>query len=68
MASTVPVLLKGYKKLIDEGCSMPLSEALRHEAALCEEFARTVAVDQIAARREGVLARGRTQSKKAGYE
>jgi enoyl-CoA hydratase len=68
MASVVPALLKGYKKLIDEGYGMPLAEALRHELALGAEFARTVAVDMIAARREGVLARGRTQSKVTGDE
>jgi enoyl-CoA hydratase len=68
MASTVPALLKGYKKLIEEGYGMPLAEALRHEVAVSQEFARRVAVDQIAARREGVLARGRTQSKATGEE
>ncbi|MBP1687896.1 MAG: enoyl-CoA hydratase [Deltaproteobacteria bacterium] len=63
MASTVPAVLRGYKRLIDEGYGMPFAEAMRHEVAVAQEFARRVVVEGIAARREGVLARGRTQSK-----
>ncbi len=68
MASTVPAVLKGYKRLIDEGYGLPFAEAMRQEAAVAQEFARRVAVEGIAARREGVLARGRTQSKKPATE
>jgi enoyl-CoA hydratase len=62
MASTAPGMLEGIKKLIDEGYGMPFAQAMRFEDVQAREFAQRVAVDQIAARREGVLARGRTQS------
>lgn len=63
MASCVPAVLEGYKRLIDEGYGMSLFEALHHEVATSLEFARTVTAAAIAARREGVLERGRAQSK-----
>jgi enoyl-CoA hydratase len=63
MASTVPDLLKAYKKLINDGYGMPMAEAIRYEEALAREFARKVAVEGIATRREGVLARGRMQNR-----
>lgn len=61
MASCVPHVLKGYKRLIDEGCGMLLPDALRHERAAAIESARAATAAMIAARREGVVARGRKQ-------
>ena len=63
MASCVPAVLSGYKKLIDEGYGMPLPEALRYERAASIASAKTATAAMIAARRGGVLARGRAQSK-----
>lgn len=63
MASCVPHLLKGYKRLIDEGYGMLLPDALRHERAVAIESARAATAALIAARRDGVVARGREQNK-----
>ncbi len=64
MASCVPAVLTGYKKLIDEGFGMPLPEALRYERAASIESAKAATAALIATRREGVLTRGREQSKR----
>jgi enoyl-CoA hydratase len=61
MASCVPTVLKGYKKLIDTGFGMHLPEALRYEKAAGIESAKAVTADTIAARCDGVFARGRSQ-------
>ncbi|HQX79724.1 MAG TPA: enoyl-CoA hydratase [Steroidobacteraceae bacterium] len=62
MATCVPQVLKGYKKLIDTGCGMHLPDALRYERAAGTESAKAISAATLAARREGVLARGREQS------
>jgi enoyl-CoA hydratase len=64
MASCVPAVLKGYKRLIDTGYGMHLPEALRYEKAAAIESAKEISAATIAARREGVFARGREQTKK----
>ena len=61
MASCVPQVLVDYKKLIDTGFGMHLPDALRYELAAGTASAKQVSADTIAARREGVLARGREQ-------
>ena len=66
MASCVPAVLKGYKKLIDAGYGMILPDALRHERAAGIQSAKAATAAMIAARREGVLNRGRVQSKGKG--
>ncbi|AMN46202.1 enoyl-CoA hydratase [Steroidobacter denitrificans] len=63
MASTVPELLKAYKKLIDDGYGMPLAEAMGYERSLALAYARTVSPAVIATRRTSVQARGRMLSK-----
>lgn len=59
MASCVPEVLRGYKRLIDVGYGMPLREALAYERQAGIESARGAASSAIAARREDVLRRGR---------
>ena len=54
-------ILKQYKSLIDEGYSMPLSEALPWEEALAIESAKQAAGHIIEARRQAVLERGRSE-------
>jgi len=64
MASCVPHVLKGYKQLIDTGFGMHLPDALRYERAASIESAKQISAATVAARREGVFARGREQSEK----
>ncbi|MFN8624509.1 MAG: enoyl-CoA hydratase [Candidatus Binatia bacterium] len=64
MASCVPAILKGYKRLIDTGYGMPLPEALRYEKATAIESAKQISAATIATRREGVFQRGREQTKR----
>lgn len=51
--------LRDYKRLIDEGYGMAFSDALDHESEASIRFAAGVTPDEIAARREGVMERGR---------
>ncbi len=62
MASCVPHVMTGYKKLIDEGMAMSLPEALVYERQAGIESSKQIATSDIAARREGVQSRGRDQS------
>lgn len=64
MASCVPAVLRGYKRLIDEGSGMPLPEALRYERAASIASAKAATATMIAARRDSVLARGRAQDQR----
>lgn len=66
MASCVPQVLRGYKRLIDTGYGMHLPDALRAEKLAGIESARQVSAATIAARREGVFSRGREQTGKSG--
>lgn len=66
MASCVPEVLKGYKRLIDAGFGMLLPEALSYEKAAAIESAKQISSATVAARREGVFARGREQSERGG--
>lgn len=62
MASCVPQVLVGYKKLIDEGAGMSLPEALAYERKAGIESAKAVSAEVISSRRAGVQSRGREQS------
>ena len=62
MLSCDPVLLRNYKKIIDDGFALPFGEGARLERQRSAEFARTVTAASIEARRGEVQARGRTQS------
>jgi enoyl-CoA hydratase len=62
MASCVPHVLTGYKKLIDTGLEMLLPEALEYERKAGIESSKEVSTTEISKRREGVQSRGREQS------
>ena len=64
MASCVPHVLTGYKKLIDEGLAMSLPDALAYERNAGIESAKSVSSAELSQRREGVQSRGRKQSEK----
>lgn len=61
MCACVPLVLKQYKRLIDDGFSMLYDEALAWETAQAIESARQVAAHMVEARRSGVLAKGRSE-------
>ena len=62
MASCVPHVLRGYKRLIDEGFRLPLAEALALESQRALESVSEMTASTLAARRQGVVDRGRGQS------
>lgn len=61
MCACVPQVLKQYKRLVDEGFSMPYDEALAWETRQAVESARQVAASMVEARRAAVLAKGRSE-------
>jgi enoyl-CoA hydratase len=68
MLSCEPTALRGYKRLIDAGFALPYGEARRLESKTAIEHARGVSAEQIAARRRGIQARGRAQTRGGGGE
>jgi enoyl-CoA hydratase len=63
MLSCVPEVMRGYKRVIDEGYATTLAEGLRIEARESLAQVRGVSAETLAARRAQVQQRGRTQSK-----
>jgi enoyl-CoA hydratase len=61
MCACVPQVLLQYKRLIDEGYNMPYREALAWEEEQAIESARQVMAATIAARREGIMDKGRSE-------
>ncbi len=61
MCACVPDILVRYKRLIDEGYSMPLNEALPWEEAIAIASASEVGADLVAQRREGIFGKGRSE-------
>jgi enoyl-CoA hydratase len=61
MASCVPDVLRGYKRLIDDGLGMPLAPALEMERTRAMQSASQAGAADVAARRAGVLDRGRSE-------
>ena len=61
MCACVPHVLQQYKRLIDDGLSMPLHEALAWEEQQAIESARQASACAIEARRQDVLERGRSE-------
>jgi enoyl-CoA hydratase len=62
MASCVPEVMRGYKRLIDAGAGMHLPDALAFERSAAIESARAVSSATLASRREAVTQRGREQA------
>jgi enoyl-CoA hydratase len=56
-------VVRAYKRIIDAGFAVTLADGLRIEAQANQEHARTLTPETIAARRAGVQARGRDQSR-----
>ena len=63
MCACVPHVLQQYKRLIDDGLSMPLSDALAWEERQAIESASQASAQVIEARRQAVLERGRSEKK-----
>jgi len=60
--SCVPEAVRGYKRLLDDGYAVAYGESRELERKRSNEHAASVSSDQIAERRAGIQARGRTQS------
>lgn len=61
MLSCDPVVMRGYKRVIDDGYAATFADGLALEGEASRAHARTLTADAIAARRAGVQARGRSQ-------
>jgi enoyl-CoA hydratase len=61
MCACVPHVLRQYKPLIEEGYSMPYSDALAWEEQRAIESAKQASPAVIGKRREAVMARGRRE-------
>tara|TARA_R110002049_G_scaffold12576_8_gene56174 strand:- start:7127 stop:7897 length:771 start_codon:yes stop_codon:yes gene_type:complete len=57
----VPAVLSEYQNLIKDGYSMPLDEALQWEEKCAIQWAKQASASAIEQRREGVLAKGRSE-------
>ena len=62
MNSCVPAANREAKRLIDEGFARAFGEALAGEAQEAVAWAQQVSGEMVGARREGILARGRSQT------
>jgi enoyl-CoA hydratase len=61
MVDCDPKMLRGYKRLMDEGYSMNFGDAMVHESRIAKESMRQVSASDVAGRRDAVQERGRTQ-------
>ncbi len=61
--SCAPGMVSSYKRVINDGYGMPLSEALIMERKICREHARKLTADFMAAQRKSLQDRGREQTK-----
>lgn len=66
MLSCDPVVLRSYKKVIDDGFAATFADGMRIEAEASRKHASAVTPDAIAKRRAGVQERGRAQSRGGG--
>ncbi|MBX3495307.1 MAG: enoyl-CoA hydratase [Parvibaculum sp.] len=62
MLSVVPQCLPAYKKLIDDGFAQDFGTALKTERQFSNAANKSVAPEEIAARREGIQSRGKQQT------
>lgn len=61
MCACIPQVMLEYRRMIDEGFSMPLNEALAWEEAKAIESAKQASAHMIEQRRKAVLAKGRSE-------
>lgn len=61
MCDCVPHIMQQYKKLIDDGYTMPLAEAMVYEEAIAIESAKQAAASLLATRRDAVIEKGRSE-------
>lgn len=62
MLTVVPQSLNGYKKLIDEGYAQDFGSSLKTERDFSNAANKSVAPEEIAARRAGIQERGKAQT------
>lgn len=62
MASCDPVLLRNYKRIIDDGFATTFGEGQRMEVTRSAEHAASVTAQSVEAARQAVTARGRSQN------
>ena len=62
MTSCDPVLLRNYKKVIDDGLATTFGEGLRMESKRSNEHAKSVTAASVEAARQAVTARGREKN------
>lgn len=61
MCACVPHIMREYKKLIDDGFSMPLTQAMVYEEGIAIESAKNAAASLLAMRRDTVIEKGRSE-------
>ncbi len=61
ICSCVPEVMRGYKRLIDEGFGMPFADALAHESKVSTETIANISSGEIEKRRASIQQRGRSQ-------
>ena len=64
MCECVPHIMREYNKLIDDGFSMPLNEAMVYEERIAIESAKHAAAELLATRTDGVFVKGRSEKNK----
>lgn len=62
IASCDPATLKLYKRVIEDGLSLPYAEALKHEAKLSAGHSANFDAETVEKNRQAVTARGRSQN------
>ena len=68
MLSCDPVVLRSYKRVIDDGFAATFADGMRIEAEASRKHASAVTPDAIAERRASVQERGRAQSRGGSQE
>lgn len=62
IASADPSMVRAYKALIDDGHALPFGEAMALEQTRSSEANRAVSADEVEARRQAVMERGRERA------
>lgn len=61
MCACVPHIMRQYKRLIDDGFSMPLKDAMVYEEGVAIESAKHAEASLLATRRDNVISKGRDE-------